>query len=287
MKLRFEVDQAEAFRQGVDCPKSIVTVEANPSELPVETRHLLADRLEGIDVLQMFFYDGELIRGHAVKELLHTAVEPRRIVASAPTLDALISAVRANDRWIKQIQATFNRPVQLGQLQSPPANEKDFWFISTASPDWLKEVETWLEKGQRVVFNCFLDDVQTRLNSLLNAKSYRVYLLPVPGSTAQGRFFCERVFSAQFSGNKIVTAHSPTIVYDERRGNVVEAGNLFHALAIYLFAGITPGRNLNDIHILRWEADHWTIVSPEGLIDAANRVKKESGQPSQQPPGVR
>src|ERR1043165_1346625 len=47
MKIRFAVDQAEAFRRGVDCPKSIVTVEVDPKTLSQEERDLIADRLEG------------------------------------------------------------------------------------------------------------------------------------------------------------------------------------------------------------------------------------------------
>lgn len=52
MKLRFRVDQSESFRRGVDCPKSIVTIEVNPSDLPQDERNLIADRLNGIDVCQ-------------------------------------------------------------------------------------------------------------------------------------------------------------------------------------------------------------------------------------------
>lgn len=51
MKLRFSVDQAEAFRLGIDVPKPIITIEVAPTELDAKTRHLIADRLDGIDVV--------------------------------------------------------------------------------------------------------------------------------------------------------------------------------------------------------------------------------------------
>jgi len=50
VKLRFEVDQAACLRAGIDCPKSIITVEINPAKLPQKERDVIADRLEGIDV---------------------------------------------------------------------------------------------------------------------------------------------------------------------------------------------------------------------------------------------
>jgi len=50
MKLRFEVDQAACLRKGIDCPKSIVTIEINPAKLSEEDRNLIADRMNGIDI---------------------------------------------------------------------------------------------------------------------------------------------------------------------------------------------------------------------------------------------
>lgn len=81
MKLRFEVDQAECFRRGIDCPKSIVTIEVNPVKLPQDERTLIADRLDGIDVKQI---DG-----------------PGRIIALDPTYESLIDAVRVHQRIIE------------------------------------------------------------------------------------------------------------------------------------------------------------------------------------------
>lgn len=53
MTLRFEVDQAEAFRQGVNVPKSTNHLDIDPSKLPPDKRGLIADRLVGIDVMML------------------------------------------------------------------------------------------------------------------------------------------------------------------------------------------------------------------------------------------
>jgi len=94
MKLRFDVDQAEAFRRGIDCPKSIVTVDVNPAELSQEDRNLIADRLDGIDVCQMWHSD----KG-CVKE--YDNGKPKRVVASEPTFAALMEAIRADSLGAK------------------------------------------------------------------------------------------------------------------------------------------------------------------------------------------
>jgi len=88
MKLRFEVDQAEAFRQGIDVPKSIVTIEVNPAELSPERRNLIADRLNGIDVCQVAcIAEGMLPRDRNG--------QPLRIKAKVPTFESLMEAIVA------------------------------------------------------------------------------------------------------------------------------------------------------------------------------------------------
>ncbi len=91
MKLRFEVNQAEAFRRGVDCPKSIVTVEVTPSEIPEVDRNLIADRMDGIDVRQ-------LTVGVDENTARQTCL---RIIAALPTFDCLLEAVREDEQNIQ------------------------------------------------------------------------------------------------------------------------------------------------------------------------------------------
>jgi len=91
MKLRFEVDQAEAFRQGIDVPKSIVTIEVNPAELPQGNRNLIADRLNGIDVCQIAcITEGVLPRDRNGQSL--------RIKAQLPTFESLMEAIAEDQR---------------------------------------------------------------------------------------------------------------------------------------------------------------------------------------------
>jgi hypothetical protein len=105
VKLRFEVDQAEAFRRGIDCPKSIVTVEVDPADLTQEQRDLVADRLSGIDVFPLEWV-GENNTTHSPPKSVadfHRRVRSHAlIVASLPTFDALMSAVVGNDRALTQ-----------------------------------------------------------------------------------------------------------------------------------------------------------------------------------------
>ena len=99
MKLRFEVDQAEALRRGVDVPKRLVAIEVNPLALTQEQRDLIADRMDGIDVLKLhydpatralektYYYEGRPKDGRS---------RPVHIQANLPTFDAMMEAVAAN-----------------------------------------------------------------------------------------------------------------------------------------------------------------------------------------------
>jgi hypothetical protein len=89
VKLRFEVDQAACLRAGIDCPKSIVTVEVDPAKLTQEERDIIADRLVGIDVASLHNSgDG------TIKEM--SQGKPVRIIAKAPTFQGLLIAIREN-----------------------------------------------------------------------------------------------------------------------------------------------------------------------------------------------
>jgi len=275
MKLRFEIDQADSFRRGIDRPKSIVSIEVNPADLPEDTRALIANHLAGIDVLQFFYHNGEIIKGYAVRELSYTSREPRRIVAKAANIEALVEAVKANDRFIAGIEESFNRPVQFRLIDKPPKNEADFTVISDQHSAQLQEVCEAVRQRRRIRFDCFLHDVQDGLNKVLHANSYVVYLLPLPPSTASARFYCEPIFAAEFLGRPIV-AHSPIIVLNERTGRIVEAVTLFQALDIYLLSGMRPGTVADELGILMWEGGKWVIAAPEGLIDMANDAQSRA-----------
>ncbi|MGA3284835.1 MAG: hypothetical protein ABSD57_10320 [Verrucomicrobiota bacterium] len=94
MKLRFEVNQAEAFRQGIDVPKSIVTIEVNPAEISQEQRNLIADRLDGIDVCQLAGVLDGVLDGKPARD---RDEKPFRIMAKLPTFESLMEAIAEDE----------------------------------------------------------------------------------------------------------------------------------------------------------------------------------------------
>jgi hypothetical protein len=96
MKLRFEVDQAECFRRGIDCPKSIVTIDVNPAELPQDVREMIADRLSGIDVCHLTVLPG------GGTEIAKENGAPVRIKAWDPTFESLLVSVRECKEWVDE-----------------------------------------------------------------------------------------------------------------------------------------------------------------------------------------
>ena len=102
MKLRFKIDQAEALRQGVDAPTSVVTIEINPKKLTQEQRTLLADRMDGIDLRKLWRLSpmGSLLhrQQNQADEIMQTG---EHIVASAATFEPLMAAFRANEEEVR------------------------------------------------------------------------------------------------------------------------------------------------------------------------------------------
>ncbi|MHC1768179.1 MAG: hypothetical protein AB9869_28560 [Verrucomicrobiia bacterium] len=85
MKLRFEVNQSEAFRKGINCPRSIVSVEVNPADLEPSDREMLANCMDGIEMRQQAAEEKD-------GKWAYRQLRPR-IRASAATLEALLAAV--------------------------------------------------------------------------------------------------------------------------------------------------------------------------------------------------
>ncbi len=93
MVLRFEVNQAEAFRRGINVPKSTCHLDVDPGKLTQEERDLIADRLIGIDVAELY-----VDTTAEVRQRLPETLDPNnfRIMALLPTYEALMDAIRAN-----------------------------------------------------------------------------------------------------------------------------------------------------------------------------------------------
>jgi hypothetical protein len=118
MRLRFDVDQAECLRRGIDCPNSIVSVQIDPANLPQEQRDKIADRLEGIDVCTL--------RTNADKTITKNfdgAGKPIRVRAKGPTYEDLWAAVCEEDahlqRALKQPSLTQILKRVRGEHQPP------------------------------------------------------------------------------------------------------------------------------------------------------------------------
>jgi hypothetical protein len=112
MILRFEVDQAAAFRQGIDVPKSTNHVDVDPSKLSQEERNLIADRLDGIDVMAKGV-DLEVTPGSSNEDdTVHYHIKGlkrsnNRVVSKLPTFEALMEAIREDEAKARQKLADF------------------------------------------------------------------------------------------------------------------------------------------------------------------------------------
>lgn len=103
MKLRFKIDQAEALRQGIDAPTSVVTIEVDPHKLTQEERALLADRMDGIDLRELYRpFHFECLLPPSERGKVHEPVRSdRHITADRATLAALMVAVRENEEQVR------------------------------------------------------------------------------------------------------------------------------------------------------------------------------------------
>ena|SRR6266446_3421363 len=108
MTLRFEIDQAEAFRQGVNVEKSTNHLKVDPAELSQDDRNLFADRLDGIDVCKLTVVDnGRVVRMDVWPEEEANSAERKasmesRIIAKTPTFEALMEAIRENESEVRR-----------------------------------------------------------------------------------------------------------------------------------------------------------------------------------------
>jgi hypothetical protein len=104
-KVRFDVNQAEAFRHGLECSKPTIVLELNPKDLDQETRNLIADRLVGMDILELHLgADGE-------REQLPSrrGRGQARIKAKVPTLESLMAAIKENEAKLQAETAQIKK----------------------------------------------------------------------------------------------------------------------------------------------------------------------------------
>ena len=85
MTLRFQVDQAQCMRDGIDCPKSIIHITVKPEELSQDQRDRIADRMAGIDVRALRVHpEGRIVKADHL------------LVAKQPTFSGLMAAICEN-----------------------------------------------------------------------------------------------------------------------------------------------------------------------------------------------
>lgn len=105
MKLRFDVNQAEAWRRGVDYHESLITIEIDPADLQAEQHKLLQDRLLGIDVCECEVRASGTLGPAVIWDgygLERRRELPRRIVAPLPTLGGLLEALREDEDRVQE-----------------------------------------------------------------------------------------------------------------------------------------------------------------------------------------
>ncbi len=122
MKLRFKVDQAECLRRGIDCPKSIVSIEVNPSKLPQDQRDMIAAHMDGIDVCKL---DGV---GKPMLDNTSSPWRPVHVVATEPTFQGLIDAIHRDatdqDARMKKADTVITKLQELRSLVEGQASSE-------------------------------------------------------------------------------------------------------------------------------------------------------------------
>jgi hypothetical protein len=111
MKLRFDVDQAACVRAGIGQCDPTVIVEVDAARIKLDVRNLIADRLIGNDVCQL--WNSEKGTSKSVDFNGH----PVRLVAEAPTFEALVKAVQ-KDAQIVQARRSCHRAIALVRANS-------------------------------------------------------------------------------------------------------------------------------------------------------------------------
>lgn len=99
MKLKFNINQAESFRLGIDAPKSHAMIEVDPTTLHEDHRKLIAERMHGILVC---FGRWE---GDKIVPKMKSKVEGDRIVCVLATFEDLMKYIRVDQERLDQEKA--------------------------------------------------------------------------------------------------------------------------------------------------------------------------------------
>jgi len=111
MKLRFNVDQGACLRAGLDHSGPTAVIDVNPAQIKLDVRNLIADRLIGIDVCQLWNSD------KGTNKSVDPSGNPVRVVADSPTFEGLVKAV-LKDAQIVQARQSCHRAIALARASS-------------------------------------------------------------------------------------------------------------------------------------------------------------------------
>src|SRR4051812_22555773 len=106
MKLRFDLDRAACVRAGIENPTPTAVIDVEAGNLKLDVRNLIADRLAGIDVCQLWNSE------QGTNKSVDASGRPVRVLAEAPTFEALVKAVR-KDEQIVQARRSCHRAIAL------------------------------------------------------------------------------------------------------------------------------------------------------------------------------
>ena len=106
MKLRFDLDQAACARAGLTNCASPVLIDVDAATIKLDIRNLLADRLIGNDVCQLWNSE------KGTNKSVDPSGNPIRLIAEAPTFEALTKALH-KDAQIVQARRSCHRAIAL------------------------------------------------------------------------------------------------------------------------------------------------------------------------------
>jgi hypothetical protein len=131
MKLRFDLDQAACARAGLTNCASPVLIDVDAATVKLDIRNLLADRLIGNDVCQLWNSD------KGTTKSVDANGNPIRLVAEAPTFEALTKALH-KDAQIVQARRSCHRAIAIARantlVESQPLRPTPARQISAAVP---------------------------------------------------------------------------------------------------------------------------------------------------------
>jgi hypothetical protein len=104
MKLRFQIDEAQSFKAGINIPRSVVSVDVDPSKLDENMRNHLVERLVGEEVHplqwdQTEWAGLEQFRSDYARKIRCQGL----LVAKAPTLESLLEAIDTEEKDLDSV----------------------------------------------------------------------------------------------------------------------------------------------------------------------------------------